>query len=130
MIHLIAKHSILQSHFVPVHGIHRVACIIVNVISIVLDIVPAVVGMDGALNYVFGIIFFLLSACVLYGAIAYKTGLLVLAFVGNFIKAVLATIGFILILLTVGKDGRFEESNGVTYELDMAALIIIGVIGK
>ena len=52
-----------------------------------------------------------------------------LAFVGNFIKAVLATIGFILILLTVGKDGRFE-SNGVTYELDMAALIIIGVIGK
>ena len=81
------------------------------------------------LNYVFGIIFFLLSACVLYGAIAYKTGLLVLAFVGNFIKDVLATIGFILILLTVGKDGRFE-SNGVTYELDMAALIIIGVIGK
>ena len=131
MIHLIAKHSILQSHFVPVHGIHRVACIIVNVISIVLDIVPAVVGMDGALNYVFGIIFFLLSACVLYGAIAYKTGLIRAAVVGYWIRAVLVIIGTILIVSIVDKDGRFE-SNGVTYELvtGKTALIIIGVICK
>jgi hypothetical protein len=89
------------------------------------------VGTGGALFYVFGIVFFLLSACGLYGAIAYKTGLIRAAVVGYWIRAVLVIIGTILIVSIVDKDGRFE-SNGVTYELvtGKTALIIIGVICK
>jgi len=95
----------------------------------ILSLVGAVGA--GALFYVFGIVFFLLSAYGLYGAIAYKTGLVLVAFVGYCIKAVIMIIGLIVIVSIIDKDGRYE-SNGETYEfnIDITALISTGVICK
>jgi hypothetical protein len=74
------------------------------------------------LVYVLGLIYLVLSLCGLYGAIAYKTGPVVAAVAGYWIKAVLMIIG----LIAIG------SIDGETYELiiDMTALIIIGVICK
>ena len=50
-------------------------------------------------------------------------------FVGYCFKVVLIIMLLAMIVSIVDKDGRYE-SNGVTYELDKTALIIIGVICK
>lgn len=85
----------------------------------------------GAWAFIFGIVYFLLSACGLYGVIEYKTGPVRAAVVGYWIKAVFMIIGLIVFVSIVDKDGRYE-SNGKTYEIaiNMTALIIIGVISK
>jgi len=132
-IRLIAKHSILLSHFVYFHDIHRVASITVNAISSALDIASLVVGRAvGVFANIFGIVYFVLSACGLYGAIEYQTGHVMMAVVGYWIKAVLTIIGLIAIrVMFDDKDVRYER-NGKTYEISIyrTLLIICGVFCK
>jgi len=111
---------------------HRVASITVNIISIALDIASLVVGRAvGVFANVFGIAYFVLSACGLYGAIEYQTGHVMMTVVGYWIKAVLTIIGLIAIRVMFDKDVRYER-NSKKYEIsiDRTLLINCGVICK
>jgi hypothetical protein len=56
-----------------VHAIHRGASITVNLISLCLD-TAFILVLRGPWAFIFGILFLVLSACGLYGAIVYRTG--------------------------------------------------------
>jgi len=100
--------------------------------SIALDIASlVVVSAGGGAAYGFGILYLVVSACGLYGSIVYQTGLIMMAVVGNCIKAMLTIMSLIAIGVMFDKDGCYE-SNGKTYEMagDRTLLIIYGVFCK
>jgi len=126
----------VSPHFVCFRDFHRVSSITVNVISIAIEIASIVVGsVVGGFAYGFGIVYLVLSACGLYGAIVYQPRPVMAAVVGYCIKDTLMIIGLIAIGLMFDKDNRYRYmSNGKIYEIeisiDVTTLINCGVICK